>query len=255
MDLALPAYPLRTDVCTFPLDGELLLFDARCARFFALDATAAYVWSSLAEGLDTDEIAAELGQASGAPHAQAKADIDALLERWRAERLLLGSDVPVRTAPPTADHADVTLIRAAAVANAAHCVLLPMAAGEGASALAAALEGGAYRRLATDVAVLDAALRLRAPPVLTDEGASNGVWLEVTAVVFAARVPSAATVLRPLSRAAALVRLMESDGDWAARLDKPAAAALVRRFGALRCYELRFDRLDQAVEAFAAVAG
>lgn len=252
MVLALPAYPLRTDVCTFPLNGELLVFDGRRARFFALDATAAYVWSSLAEGLATDEIAAELGHASGASAAEAKAAIDALLERWRADLLLLGSDVPARPAPLVQCGADVTPIRAAAVAASGHCVLLPIAADDGAAALAAALDTGAFRRVAADVAELDPELRLR---VRTAGGAASDERLEVTAIVFAVRTPGAAAALRPLSRAVALVRLMESAGDWAARLDKPAAAALVRRFGALRCYELAFDRLDEAVAAFAAVVG
>jgi hypothetical protein len=79
---------LRTDVNTYLLDGDLIVFDERRARLFALNSTASFIWSSLADGLSVEVTADQLSEATGVPAARAKLDIELLLAQWRDAQLL-----------------------------------------------------------------------------------------------------------------------------------------------------------------------
>lgn len=82
---------VRADVRAFLLDGELVLHDERRSRLFALNPTASFIWSSLASGLESGTVAAELSQATGISLDHAKRDIQTMLSAWDDAKLMVGS--------------------------------------------------------------------------------------------------------------------------------------------------------------------
>jgi hypothetical protein len=78
----------RDDLSTYPLDGDLVVFDERRGSLFALNSTAAFIWMSLASGFDAAATASELAGATGVPTARATLDIELLIRQWREAKLL-----------------------------------------------------------------------------------------------------------------------------------------------------------------------
>jgi hypothetical protein len=115
---AYTATALRPDVTSYPLDGELILFDGRRGRLFALNSTASFIWSSLASGVSVDETAEQLQQATGVPKRQAVLDITSLLAHWRGAGLLL--EQPGATPPEVSDEAGVRDLPARAFPRRSH---------------------------------------------------------------------------------------------------------------------------------------
>ena len=63
-------YVAKSDVDWYPLDDGCLLFDRASDRYFALNATAAFIWGICDGELNTDAIAA-LATTSFAPPGEA----------------------------------------------------------------------------------------------------------------------------------------------------------------------------------------
>ncbi len=86
--VAPPTDAPRADISTYELDGDLIVFDERHSRLFALNSTAAFVWSRLAQNLPHNTLAEQLAEATGAKFEQVRADVDALFTEWRHAGLL-----------------------------------------------------------------------------------------------------------------------------------------------------------------------
>ncbi len=177
-------------------------------------------------------------------------------------------------------------LHASAVALGETCILMPGASGSGKSTLAAALTARGYRCCTDDLALLTGDT-VRLLPVPLRPGLKSGSWpvlaasypglaalpayrradgklvkylpppdlseeagagLPVAAMIFPKYVPGSSAVLRPLPRCEALVRVAEAGYDLPERLDRHAVVKLLEWIGDLRCCELLFDSLDEAVE-------
>ena len=71
-------------------DGTGVLLDLDSKFYFTLNATAIFAWKLLAAGAERscEQLAAELAQEFEVDAAQARADLDAVLELLRRERLV-----------------------------------------------------------------------------------------------------------------------------------------------------------------------
>jgi hypothetical protein len=93
---------VRPDVVAHLLDGELVLFDERQSRLFALNPTASFIWSSLAGGLGARDVALQLSRVTGVTLERASVDIEAVMASWRREHLL--DDDPPAEATAAGSH-------------------------------------------------------------------------------------------------------------------------------------------------------
>ncbi len=94
----MPPPARRPDTRTFYLDHEAVVLTG--GRLFYLNASAAFVWACREEGLSPAATAAALAEAFGISRSQARTDTDRLLDRWRAERLVLDRGDACRTLAP-----------------------------------------------------------------------------------------------------------------------------------------------------------
>lgn len=70
------------------VDGEVLVYDARAERFFALTSTGALLWILLSEGHDTESSAAMLVERTGMDDARARVEV-ARFVFWSEDQDLL----------------------------------------------------------------------------------------------------------------------------------------------------------------------
>lgn len=88
-DVAPSCPAFRTDLSTYPLDDELVIYDPESGESFVLNASGKYVWERC-DGKRTDaDIAAEIAAIYAIPAAQAIADVAELLDSFRRANLLL----------------------------------------------------------------------------------------------------------------------------------------------------------------------
>ena len=73
-------------------DDAGIVFSERSQDLYVLNATAAFVWCCLEDGLERDQIMAATEAAYGVPAAKAETDIDDLLCRWQQLGLLAGAE-------------------------------------------------------------------------------------------------------------------------------------------------------------------
>jgi hypothetical protein len=73
------------------VDGEVLVFDARAERFFALTSTGAQLWVLLAEGHDIESSAALLSERTGMDGVRARVEV-ARFVFWSENQELLVPD-------------------------------------------------------------------------------------------------------------------------------------------------------------------
>ncbi len=87
------AMRLRRDGLVWRRAGdEMLVLDLSRSEYLSANATGALVWERLAEGATRDELAQALVQRFAVDEAQARADVDRLLEQLHAEGLLETDD-------------------------------------------------------------------------------------------------------------------------------------------------------------------
>jgi hypothetical protein len=85
---------LRRDGLVWRRAGdELLVLDLSRSEYLSANATGSLVWERLAEGATRDELAQLLVERFAVDEAQARADVDRLLEQLDAQGLL-ESDAP-----------------------------------------------------------------------------------------------------------------------------------------------------------------
>jgi hypothetical protein len=80
-----------TDLEWREVDGEVLVFDARAGRFFALTSPGAQLWVLLADGHDTESSAALLSERTGMDSARARVEAARFLF-WSENQELLVPD-------------------------------------------------------------------------------------------------------------------------------------------------------------------
>jgi hypothetical protein len=91
------------------LDEGGVLFNAQSHTVYVLNATAAFVWCCLEDGLEGDEVLAAIEQDYGVVWAEAEKQIDALLLQWQELGLLggpernRGTGTPPETQEETSD--------------------------------------------------------------------------------------------------------------------------------------------------------
>jgi len=79
------------NVSAYPLDDDLVVYDADTRQGFILNGTAAQIWE-LSDGSRTPtELAEEVARAYGVEYAQALADVEELLVELEGAGLLAGS--------------------------------------------------------------------------------------------------------------------------------------------------------------------
>jgi len=181
-------------------------------------------------------------------------------------------------------------IHAGVVGTGESCILLPAAAGSGKSSMTAALVHRGYRYLSDEVALIEPTT-FRVPPVplaLCVKGTGWNLMSQyfphlrslmghqrmdgrrvryvppapstiqtagalVSHIVFPRYQAEAATEMRPVSRSAALRRMMSEC--WACgHLDHAIFTELIRWIGRIDCYELTFSSLEKAVDLVEQVA-
>jgi hypothetical protein len=181
-------------------------------------------------------------------------------------------------------HDFLLYLHAGVVGKGEKCILLPAAAGSGKSSLTAALthagfdyysdevalvERGTYRVPPVPLAVCvkstawdlmsryypeilelpvhrrnDGKVVRYVPPTATAVRRTPGLVSHIFFPLYAKDVP---TRLEPLSRSAALARLMEQCLALRQRLDQDNVRELIRWIGKIECYSLTFSSLDEAV--------
>lgn len=104
---------LSSDVHSYPLGDELILFAEGTGRLIRANPIAALIWQASRDGLAPDDIAALLAEAFELPLARAVRDVTAICDDWQALGLLSTSprfspvgDAPVSTAPGVLVEAD-----------------------------------------------------------------------------------------------------------------------------------------------------
>jgi hypothetical protein len=78
-----------SEVTAKVLDGEAIVINLTDGAYYSLDGTGALVWAMAVTGFSGEEMAGELADRYGAPLESVRADVDRLLEKLVAERLLL----------------------------------------------------------------------------------------------------------------------------------------------------------------------
>jgi hypothetical protein len=71
------------------IDGELVIIHLDHGLYYSLDSTGASIWQALVAGETASDIAATLARAHPAGDAEVATAVDALVERLRAEDLLV----------------------------------------------------------------------------------------------------------------------------------------------------------------------
>ena len=91
------------------LDGEAVVINLTDGVYYSLDGTGALAWAMAVTGASAGEIAGEIAGRYGAPLESVRADVNRLLEKLVAERLLLPGapdDAPGTLPEGLADHGD-----------------------------------------------------------------------------------------------------------------------------------------------------
>jgi hypothetical protein len=181
-------------------------------------------------------------------------------------------------------HDFLLYLHAGVVGKAGKCILLPAAAGSGKSSLTAALTHSGFGYYSDEVALVERGT-CRVPPVplavcvkstgwdvmsryypeilaLPVHGRNDGKVVRyvpppaaalqqtpaiVSHIFFPRYIEGEQTRLEPLSRSAALARLMEQCLALRQRLDQDNVRELIRWIGGIACYSLTFSSLDEAV--------
>jgi hypothetical protein len=186
----------------------------------------------------------------------------------------------------------LALLHAAAVSRGNRCVLLPGASGSGKSTLTAALTASGYDFCADDLALLRGE-PVGLEPIPLPLGIKSGSWpllerflpelaetpirprvdgkqikyvlpagrptpagaasLTVAAIVFPTLGAAGEAALEPMPRGEALLRIAEAGYDVNDCMDSAWVGSMTRWLQGVRCYELRYRELDDAVAAFESV--
>ncbi len=81
---------VRSDLVVENAEGELIVLDKDGGKVHQLNQSAALIWSSLGEGLGTDEIAKLLTDAFEVEHERAISDVQAAVAQFTELGLLEG---------------------------------------------------------------------------------------------------------------------------------------------------------------------
>jgi len=81
----------KTELEWREVDGEVLVFDARAARYFGLTSTGALLWVLLSGGHDADSSAAMLAERTGMDSDRARVEVARFLA-WSEDQDLLVLD-------------------------------------------------------------------------------------------------------------------------------------------------------------------
>ena len=81
------------------LDGEAVVINLTDGVYYSLDGTGALAWAMAVTGASAGEIAGEIAGRYGAPLESVRADVNRLLEKLVAERLLLPARLTTRRGP------------------------------------------------------------------------------------------------------------------------------------------------------------
>ncbi len=95
--------PVASDVHSYLLDDELLLFSESNQAMYRLNPSAAFIWCCCADGLDRPGIIAELVRTFGLSATEASSDLDTLLTHWQSLGLL-GQPGQCQRAQAVAEH-------------------------------------------------------------------------------------------------------------------------------------------------------
>jgi hypothetical protein len=76
-------YRIPDDIVFHPVAGELIMLDTRTGEYLGLDETGSDLWRLLAEGLDTEDIKAQLARAHRADPDEVDRDVDRFLDELR----------------------------------------------------------------------------------------------------------------------------------------------------------------------------
>jgi hypothetical protein len=87
-------------------EGHLVLIGRRRRALLVLNETARIIWETIRAGVGAEEMPALLAQGYGIPLARATADVEAVLDQWRAHGLL--NPVPDEGTKLDSDAADAT---------------------------------------------------------------------------------------------------------------------------------------------------
>ncbi len=210
----------------------------------------------------------------------------------QAERLsYLGPQVKAAVWQAAVNAHDFLLyIHAGVVGTGRACVLLPAAPGSGKSSLTAALVHRGYTYFSDEVALIEPAT-FRVPPVPLAICVKKTGWnlmaefhpaildlplhrredakvvrylpppahaahpAPVRHIIFPRYTKDAPTTLAPITRAAALGRLMDECMALRGRLDRTTVGQLVHWIAGIDCFDLTFSSLDAAATAVARVIG
>jgi Coenzyme PQQ synthesis protein D (PqqD) len=179
----------------------------------------------------------------------------------------------------------MAVVHAAAVTRRGRCVLLPAVSGNGKSTLTAALVSSGFDYFSDDLVMLTREpVQIRAVP--TCVGLKSGSWKAVDhlfpqlsqltvyhrndnkeikylslpttgvdalsaahAIVFPTWMPDTILEFRKIGSADALARLTSAGYDLPKRLNRDIVECLIRWIGGLPCFELRYCRLDDAIQS------
>jgi hypothetical protein len=186
-------------------------------------------------------------------------------------------------------------MHSAALCKNGRCVLLPGVSGSGKSTLAAALAGSGFEYCTDELTLITRQpygvrpvpislgikegswsvledyfpgikelpchvrrdmkrVRYMPPPKpFCDDHAAEG--LPIQCVVFPTYQKNASTVVRPISPADALCRIADAGYDVSGRLNAAFVSELVEWVGGLRCYELHYSSMQDAIEQVKGLVG
>jgi hypothetical protein len=90
------------------LDDGAVLFDEHGQDLYLLNATAAFVWCCLEDGLERDQVLTAIEQEYGVARAAAGRQVDLLLRQWKELELLADSERNRSPSKPPAPHLEAT---------------------------------------------------------------------------------------------------------------------------------------------------
>jgi hypothetical protein len=90
------------------LDDGAVLFDEHSQDLYLLNATAAFVWCCLEDGLERDQVLTAIEQEYGVARAAAARQVDLLLLQWEELELLADSERNRSPRTPPATHPEAT---------------------------------------------------------------------------------------------------------------------------------------------------
>lgn len=76
------------EICSFPIEDDLLIFDLRTSQLFRLNETAAFFWQGLGLGCTRDDLIRTLATSAGSPVEALQRDMDGLLQQWQTFGLI-----------------------------------------------------------------------------------------------------------------------------------------------------------------------